>query len=781
MLRFLRILFSSLLLLLLLAAMVVYFFLRSTQPDLEGAVDVGGLGHQVTVTRNKWGVPAIEAKDLDDLFLAIGFVHAQDRLFQMDLSRRAATGRLAEIFGPAALDHDIVQRDQLLDQAITRDEKILIPELARLLASYCRGVNDFIRTQSLPPEFALLGYEPEPWRVRDCLRILKNMEQMLVDDGSELYNLKVFRALGAKNGRELLFSNTGSSIIQLEELPLIVANRSLLMALNHEREWLDNQIGSNSWVIAGSKTVSGFPILANDPHLSSRFPAYFYQIETRCPGFEVSGNTLPGLPLVIIGRNQTIGWGLTASGTDASDFYSLTVNPQNRNQYRLDGQWAEFHMVPQTIKVKNGSDYLHRVKNSIFGPVREEGGRFLAEYSVIRAPSTTVEAAWRMNRARSIGEFIAALKKLTAPAHNVVFATRDGHIGFFPAGAVPRRTKGDGSLPVAGESSRDLWMGYLPEQEKPLLIDPPKGFIVAANNPILPDGIQPIFNRHWIPSFRADRISELLQAKSRLAISDNREIQGDTFLKSAEFLLPLIKNLEIGSADARFVLDILASWDLKASEGPAPYLFYRFESALSDAIFQDHIRDHGSVDLVANRWLYRILGYPRASSTSNALLAYWADDLNTPDQEDFATIVERSLTATYREYRRELKPNLGNLNWENLHHLQYRHPLGSLFFLRPFLNRGPFTVGGGSDCVLTASFPRKGPFIVSHIAALRMILDLGHPANSLLINSSGQSGHFQSPFYDDQIPLFTAMRYRRMEERGQKLYRLRLLPASSLR
>lgn len=775
----LKIVLFTLISLLLTALLVVYLFLHASLPETRGTLFVAGLKKPVTIERHRWGVPFLRAASLDDLYFAIGFCHAQDRLFQMDISRRAATGRLSEIFGRRALAFDSGRRDELPDQTIARNRRALPADLLPLLESYCNGVNSFIASQPLPPEFQLLHYTPQKWLVDDILAVFINIEILLADSGSELYNASVFRAMNADKARALLFGNSGGSIVESAETLLACQQPDLLMQLDRERVRRENQVGSNNWVVSGSHTVTGMPFLASDPHLSNRFPSFFYQVNARSDDAELCGQTIPGTPFVVIGRNADIGWGFTNTGTDVIDYYTLRTHPLNPDQYMVNGQWETFARQRSAISIRGEKPQLHTVRVSRFGPVVTENGRTLAVHSIDLYPSRTPEAMARMNRARDINGFLAALRLFTAPAQNVVFADRRGTIGYFPAGWVPIRAKGNGALPVHAEAEADMWQGFVDETQKPLLINPPSGFVVTANNPVLPEGRLPLFALSWTPSFRADRIREMLLASPRLGLEEMKAIQCDSYLKNAEFLLQCIRNAQLHSAKAAAMLRLLNEWNRRADSGPAPFIFYRFERHLTENIFVHHLRDRKDSNLISVSWLYRILRYPSAQPPDRRALLAWTDDPATPRGEDFDQSVERALVEAFNDYRDASRLTPDSARWETLHTIRYTHPLGELFILNPFLNRGPFPMSGGRNCVMTAAFDDE--FHVTHVSSFRMILDFSDSfAHSLLINASGQSGHFMSPFYDDQIALFTGARYRPMVDRSPAPQRLVLTPEPPL-
>ena len=765
----------AILVLILLAALALSIWLRSTRPVVSGTFTVGNgdISSEVTIQRDKWGVPEIRAGNPEDMFWASGFVHAADRMFQMDLIRRLSTGRLAEIFGKRALESDKEQMDLMIPEGIERSLEGIDSRLMKLVESYCRGVNYYVENFPLPPEFKLLGYTPAPWTTRDVFAIFKRMELILAGSGSELYNMRLYAALGKERADELITGSHGSTIVNPGEYPIALDNPALKAAYLREMENREKVIGSNNWVISGNRTVSGKPILANDPHLSNVFPAYFYQLRMISGDIELAGNTIAGAPFIVIGHNQNVGWGVTNVGTDVIDYFMLEPVAGKDDHYMLDGKATAFTILEKRIPVKGEEDHIHKVRVSAFGPVMESGGKLLARHSINEYPSTVLESLYKLNFAKNTEEIINALAKWSSPAQNFVFADREGTIGYYPSGLVPLRAWGDGSLPTPGDSIRNLWRGFYPEREKPVVLNPKKGFMVTANNRVVPEGKSPLFAKNWYPSFRADRITELLLKKEQVGVEDNMAYQTDSFLKSAEFLLEIINGLQPASHGAARMLGKMQAWDRRADAGTAPLIFYRFEKYLAEEMFADEFVDAEHRSLVSRSWIYRLLNYPQGRYDTGALNR-WADDQATKKKEMFPDMVERALERTDTDFTKWSEA--GNTAWADVHTLTYTHPLGAVFPLKYFLNRGPYAVRGGRDCVMTSTFRDRDNFKVVHLSTFRMILDMGNPENSRMINSSGQSGHFMSRFYDDQIRLYVTEKYRKFKNPPENAYSIRLIP-----
>ncbi len=765
----------GILLVVILVVLVLVIYLKGTKPVLSGKYTTlnGNTTGKILIGRDILGVPLIKAENREDMFWAMGFVHASDRLFQMDLIRRLSTGRLSEVFGRRALESDKEQMDLMIPEGIDRSMGTIDKELKKIVESYCRGVNYYIDNCPLPPEFKLLGYTPGPWKIKDIFAIFKRMEIILAGSGSELYNMKVYSVLGKKKADELLTGSHGSTIISSEEYGKFMENNTLKSAYNRELENFEKIIGSNNWVISGDRTVNGKPILCNDPHLSNVFPSYFYQIRLESGDTVLSGNSIAGAPFIVIGKNSKVSWGFTNVGTDVIDYFILKTDPGNDEFYYLDNEQTPFTVLEKHIKVKGEDDYIHKVKVSRFGAVLKSGDKILSRHSVNEYPSTVLEALYELNFSSNYDEVLKALRKWSSPAQNVVFADSDGNIGYFPTGLIPIRGKGDGSLPVSGETTDNLWKGFYDEENKPFILNPEKGFIVTANNRVIPEKGIPLFAKNWFPAFRADRITELLSGKEKIDVEDNMVFQTDSFLKSGEFLMKIIRDHKPVSKGSIFIFNELKKWDLKADSGIGPLIFYRFEKILTEEMFSDEFKDNETRSLVSRSWIYRLLKYPGGDFDKYAV-DRWADIRGTDVEETFTDIIEKALELTNKDYL--ARKDKGSLEWKDIHKLKYTHPLGSVFPLKYFLNRGPYGVKGGKDCIMVSTFRNRTDFNVVHLSTFRMIIDMGDHSNSKMINSSGQSGHFMSRFYDDQIALYIKGGYRSYENPQIGKYRIEIVP-----
>ena len=750
----------ALLSLLLLAAMVVYFFFKSTLPVWEGMLADAGVAAEVQIERNAHGAPLIRAGSDGDLFFAIGFVHAQDRLFQMDLQRRAAGGRLAEILGARALARDMWQQSLQADAGIEKSCRASRPDVKSLLNQYCRGVNYFLASQPLPPEFHILGYTPEAWQLSDILATMKYLEGELASSGNELNHARLSAALLPGYARDWLSAPAPGRGSRPALAPRALLAPALARLLDAETESQQLDAPGNAWVVAGSRTASGHPWLANDFSWAPVLPALFYQLAGKTPAREISGNTLPGVPFILSGRNRHLGWGVCPSPCDTVDYFILERHPRDPNLYRCDGRWLALEFREKRIRCRGRADVVLKLAFSAFGPLTEVGGELLAVRSLVQHRSLAMEALYHMNAARNLKEFTVALRKLTAPALRVLFADRKGNIGACQAGLAPQRGKGNGLLPLRVQALADLWHGFAENSQERSIANPAKGWIAASDLERLGKAPPAFFTFDPAPDFRDWRLAEGLSGTAKLDLAAAARLQSDTLVPNAEFLVGRIKNLPLASFEAKHVRDALNAWDRNAGDGEGPAFFYEFEKRLAGAVFTPALRDPAAAAGISRRSLYRLLE-----------AAGWQD------REGFAAAVEESLRGAYEAYRDRTRRQEDGWHWEILHTVGFHHPLGTIVPLRPLFERGPFSARGGKYCLLDTDF--SGPFRTSRLAAYKMILDFSDFSRSLLIYPTGQSGHPLSPAYDDQMDAWFAQKYLKMESQGRRQHRLRLLPAAN--
>ncbi|MGE5703465.1 MAG: penicillin acylase family protein, partial [Clostridia bacterium] len=578
-----------------------YWMISKSEPVTNGQIAVSGLTQQVSVYRDGHGVPTIQASNLQDLYIAQGYVTAQDRLFQMDLSRRQASGQLSEVVGSVAIAKDKFFRTLGLRRAAEASWGNYSEEAKQILTWYAKGVNAFleesVRDNKLPIEFTLLGYQPQPWTPIDSLAIGKYMAYDLGGNWeAQAFRYYLLQNFPADKAFDLFpsYPVDAPTIIEAAQASNIDMAKSFASAVIPE-EWN----GSNNWVLSAEKSASGKPILANDPHLSLSTPAIWYETQLIAPDMEVSGVIFAGIPGVILGNNRQIAWGVTNVGPDVQDLYIEERNPQNKNEFKYMGKWEPAQVLTEEIKVKGEASIPYEVVITRHGPIisefahDEKPGQALALKWTALAPTTELQALLQFNRAKNWDEFKQALTYFQAPAQNFVFASIDGTIAYRANGQIPIRKKGDGAAPVPGWTDEYEWSGYIPWEKLPTAVNPPAGFIATANNKVVSDAYPYHLSHTWAQPYRHERILEVLNSKPKWKAEELKQLQLDQKNLQAEQLLPILlprlEQSELRAVDKE-AIELLKSWDhYDRTDSAAPLVFNLWMITMQDTLFADEI------------------------------------------------------------------------------------------------------------------------------------------------------------------------------------------------
>ena len=771
-------------LLLAFTLFLLYWFLRRGLPRTRGTLTLPGLHAQVEVYWEDRGVPHIYARNLHDLYMAQGYVTAQDHLWSMDLDRRAASGRLAEVLGAKLLPLDKHFRTLGLRRAAADSLELYQPETRAHLDAYAAGVNARIAEGKLPPEFALLFYRPDPWTAVDTLSIGKYAAYGLGGNWEgELLRAQLVQAVGAEKAAELFWQKPDVEALQaLEELPLPDVGGLLAIAA----QTMIGATSSNAWVVAGSKSRTGAPILANDLHLPVRSPSIWYQTHLVGPDMDVSGVTFPGLPGILLGRNGAIAWGTAGLAADVQDLYIEQVSPTAPDHFLYQEHWEQAESIREEIRVRGSHQpVIHDVLITRHGPViaRNDQIALSLRWSAL-TPSSDLESVLAINRAQSWDEFKQALAPLTAPAQNYLFAGRDGTIGWKAAGRIPIRASGDGQAPVPGWTGQNEWRGFIPFAELPEAFNPPDGFIVCANQDMTPGGYPHQLGTGWAPAYRAARIAECLRGASALSIERMQTIQADTLSLQARTLLQsLLGAVQEGlyqgvhpealNPTEKAALLTISGWDgNESADSPAAALWHQWYSFLIESIFRpqmglelfDQFVTCGMPLQVADRLLRQV---------AEGGDSRW---LSREGEHGFARIALRS----YRRAVALLAAKYGGAperwRWGAEHRIRFEHPLTLRFgFLKPLLNLGPYPVGGSSTTVNLQGYSQLNPFQVNVGASWRHIADLSVLDESKDASAPGQSGHPFSPHHGDQISAWLRGEYQAQLRRHDDIRKLHCL------
>jgi penicillin amidase len=782
--------------------------LRRSLPRTRGRVAMSGLNAQATVYRDRWGVPHIYAANNEDVFCALGYVHAQDRLWQMELHRRTAQGGLAEIFGEVALSSDRFIRVLGFGRIARLEAELLDEETGALMAAYVRGVNHCIDTSRgrLPLEFTILGVQPRPWTIDDVVVFAKIMALNLSANWmGELLNARIVAAVGAERAAELqpryLDDRALTVPSGIRYSPQI--GEGAMRAFAEAAPFVDQDgVGaSNAWAIGPARSASGHAMLANDQHLAITQPNIWYAAHLEGGDFSVAGGTIPGLIPLLTGHNARIAWGQTASAIDTQDLFIERFDAENPLRYRYRDEWLDAKVVREEIVVKGRSEpVIEEVRLTRNGPILDDvaapqgsslaAGRMRFGHDevlqdpdprytnglALRWPALTpsgsaFRAAIGLNKARDWDEFREALSHWDSPALNFAYADVDGHFGYALAGKVPIRRKGDGLLPVPAWQGDYDWDGFIPHAALPAAFDPPEGFVVTANNKIagMAYRYHAVLHGSWLNSYRADRIGALLAARSDHDAESFAHIHMDVFSLPGRDLAALLADLTLNDPLQAQAREILLRWDGNLNpEQAAGAIYEALRYHLSHLVY---IEIDTLLTEPAGLGAFGFLPgefYLDRAFPGILRRAHESSDRAQPDAwlgrgRSWHAVLSEALATSVDELRKQLGDNPANWHYGRVHSFVLRHPLGGVPALTPIFNRGPWPVGGDSDTVNMGFTPRDsatGPVFKG--ASIRAIYEPGVWGESKAMLPGGQSGHPGSTHYSDMAKPWLTGQYHAM-------------------
>lgn len=793
-------------------------------PQIDGEIRLPGLQGEVRIVRDDMGIPNIYANNVHDLFYAQGYAHAQDRFWQMDFWRHIGMGRLSDMFGSSQADTDKFLRTLQWEDLAKQELATLQPESIDILNAYAEGVNAYIGgkdSADLSVEFVILkalapDYVVEPWSPTNTLTWAKamawdlrgNMEEeidraillntLTSDQVADLYpDYPTDHPYIAENftldvATPADLSATGSSVdFSNDEVNALVAQvfdnvRSVEPALGE----YSRSVGSNNWVIDGSLSESGKPLLANDPHLGIQMPSIWYQVGLHCQPrsdecpYEVAGFSFAGVPGVVIGHNDRIAWAFTNTGPDVMDLYVEKINPENPYQYEYMGEWVDMEVIEQeatfggdpekfvirkTIHGPIISDVFGMLKNEVEPtktPFVDRAGIELPENYAIALrwtalePGSVFEAIWGFNKAQNWDDFRAAGANFVVPAQNLLYADVDGNIGYQMPGNIPVRAKGDGRLPVPGWTGEYEWTGFIPFDQLPRIYNPESGYIVTANNQVAPQNYPYLISSDWDYGFRADRINAMLKDSGNgIGIADFQRMQADDTNLTSYLILETLATVSLPEDLASIRDEVLLTWDHRENNSAGAALYEAFWWELVSGTFMDENIPEDVQPAGGSRTneIFRIL-----VKTPNS---EWWDDKSTPDKIEnmndiFATALGRAVNCEVCV--KKFGKDVTKWDWSVLHSATFRNAtLGEsgISIIENIFNRGPYPVTGGESIVNATGWDIYDSFEVNWLPSMRMIVDLSDLNNSLTVHTTGQSGHAYSPHYDDMIPMWAGLEY----------------------
>jgi penicillin amidase len=774
----------ALLLLSMIVAAAFFWYRSASQPQIDGTIRVPGLSAPVDVVRDAYGIPHIYAKAAADAWFALGFVHAQDRLWQMEMNRRIAAGRMAEVLGPNALDTDRFLRTLGVRRNAEAIYAGLGNETRGVLDAYARGVNAYLtqRKGPLPPEFLLTQAPvPEPWQPADSIGWQTMMAWDLGGNWTqELLRMRLSQRLSLEQINQFLPPYPGDRQVVTQDYTQLyrklagtTAQLEAVAAIAPPS--LIEGMGSNNWVVSGALSTTGKPLLANDPHLGLAVPAVWYFAHLSAPGMNVIGATLPGIPGVVLGHNDRIAWGFTNTAPDVQDLYIERINPGNARQYQTPAGWADFDVRTETIKVKGQADLHLQVRATRHGPVITgalpilakaplDAAKYVVSFSwtALRPDDRTLQAGINLARSRNWNEFLDGVRDFSAPQQNIVYADVDGNIGFIAPGRVPvRKPENDlkGLAPAPGWDARYDWDGFIPFEQLPRQYNPASQRIVTANQKIVGDRYPWFITSEWALPYRANRIMDLLSSQQTHSLNSFAAIQKDDVSLAARELLPLVRTAKPLSARAAMALDTLARWNgAMDAQRMEPLVFNAWMREASREIFTDELGEA----LMKDYWELRNVFQPMISVLKNTDgAAAWCADADKPRQT-CAEILSNSLETALSDLERRYGADMAQWQWGRAHVALSEHrPFGKVEALAGFFDiRIPtpgdtYTVNVGRYNLRDA----KEPFASRHAPSMRALYDLSNLENSLFIHSTGQSGNVFSPLYRNFTERWAEVRY----------------------
>ncbi|HPO13990.1 MAG TPA: penicillin acylase family protein [Candidatus Hydrogenedentes bacterium] len=774
---------------------------KTHQPHLDGIIKHPLLKSEVRVVRDNWHVPHITAQNEPDAYFALGYVMAQDRLFQMELWRRLASGELAEILGPLAVPVDKIVRSfrlRALAENYVTTQADALPELKAAAEAYIAGINYCMASEPLPFEYVALQIPARPFTLADCLVVAAILpitfaeglrEDLLCSMLKEKYPDKDIDALFPGYSKEIpvtIMENLEEAKAYVEAHPqspqvssaqhqeTLKALQACLEPLKTISEWISPTFGSNSWVLAPARTKSGKPILANDPHIGFTNPSVWFEAHLKFGEVENYGFHLPLIPFPLLAHNMNRAWGITMFENDDTDLYLETFDPLNPHRVKYKGEWVDVKTEKERIKVRFWKDQEIEVRITPHGPVITDVFRLLHGYTGAdislrwiwqHTDYTDMQALYKMSHAQDLASFGKAVSLVTSPGLNISYADREGNIAWWAAGLIPIRPPHINPKQLLdGASGKDEIEGYVPFEQNPQLVNPPWGYIVTANNMSTVKPVGPVqqLQGYWQPSERAARIEYLLEQHPQWTIHELCSVQfDDAMLSAPPVLFQMVQALgdtqNLLTSFEQQALDALKSWNFKHDvDSCGASIFHEF----CEFILEGALLDEMGPKLYKN-----YLGLADHANFFKAFIGdnaspFW-DDISTSSRETRHDIVLDAFKKTTAHLKKELGGDIKQWRWGLIHTMTFTHPFGYLPLLGKLFNVGPFESTGAAD-VINNMLYIDGSHNFSVVAgpSTRRLIDYADTEHSLAVLPTGNSGNFMSPSYGDQAPLFMNGQYR---------------------
>ncbi len=793
--------FGSLLVLTVVGGFIFYRLLAASLPLYEGTLKAEGLKDNVEIYRDSLAVAYIFANNEEDAAFAMGYLHAQERMFMMDLIRRAGEGRLSEVLGIEALPFDMMFRTVGIERTAEMILQKMNPEARRLLEAYSKGVNLYIKqaVNNYTFEFDVLGYQPEEWTPVHSIIVVRMMAwELNISWWTDLMFTDLVQKLGKDKVEDIFpeYSENGATIIPDEIEKFAQINTSLIQTDRLFREFIGStgtHIGSNNWVVNAQKSVSGSPVIANDPHLAFSAPGKWYAVVINSPEWNVAGVSLPGAPGIVIGKNENISWVLTNIMLDDCDFY-LEKLDSSETKYLLDGEWKDLNIIEDTIFVKDAKPVPVTIKSTHRGPIISEIYPYNFVYNEEHKGYPPMSIRWlgnefsdetyallKINKAKNWQEFKEGVQLFNVPGQNFVYADKEGNIGYLFGGALPIRSTNNISFVFDGTTSENDWKGFVDRNKLPALFNPPQNYIASANNKTVKEFKYHISNL-WEPSSRIDRITELIKSKEKHSPDDFKKYQMDFVSlyakKIVKYILNAFNDVKITDENLKLSLELLKEWNYeidKYSQAPAIYLTtfkYLMKNIYEDEMGSDLFNQFVFMANVPYRSILKVLNNPSSA---------WWDDVNTEARENRDEIIRKSVADALTFLESKFGKEVKEWQWGKLHKVVFKHPFsGNVSLLDKFINIGPYEIGGDGTTLFNTEYPfsesiekypvfRHEEFENDLGPSMRFIYDFANPDEFYLILTTGQSGNVISDHYDDMTLMWLEGKYMKISTDENKI------------
>ena len=756
-------------------------------PLVDGVFEGINVRDKVIIDRDENGVVFIEASNDNDVFFGLGVAHAQDRLWQLEIQRRTAQGRLSEIFGYSSIAIDANMRTLGFYKSAESAWSALSPRAKESLSSYAAGINSVL-LKNKPVEFYTFGIEPEPWTEIDSLAWSKVFSLSLSGNmWNEILRFLVSSYLSAEQFATFFPSTSKPP----ESLTSVITNTDDLLEFSQVKSKLEQDVkiggkfvGSNAWVVSGKHTVNGNAILANDPHLGIQMPSLWYVASLKGGAISTSGMTLVGLPIVVFGKNDKISWGGTNMMADVQDLYFEQVNSENRNQYRDGDIWRDFEIEHHQIKVKRDfPEFLNQaikpievvVRRTVRGPVINDilgvaEQPISLKWTSLEKADTSYQALYDINYAYDWKSFTKALENYVAPALNYLYADIDANIGYIGAGKIPIRTKGTGDFPTLSHSSASKWIGYIPFSDLPQEYNPDRGFIVSANNKVRTTNKDYHISSDWAPPTRAIRIKQLLEDKikknEKISVMYTMKMQSDNFSLDSLQLVKVLRNVSMENERQMEAKRYLDDWDGEFSkDSVSASIFYHWARNLKSRLFSKVLKVPFRYD--RNETLimdaYSDVSYDAIAAILTKGEELWCShERGKARLKSCSEVMQDTLDSTVKDLTKILGADISEWKWGNLKSTVYSHtPFSKVNLLDKVFERRVSTGGGPNTInVSGVKFVKAKGYEQSFGAGFRqVIVPADEKGKHFYMNSTGQSGRAFSPHYDDMLVPFSNFKY----------------------